>query len=133
MYEFLLYDRINSEGTGRCHRGKMRMDFPDDADGDALRQLVQIGADLSRPMMIDFTVDVPTGAAGWAVAHAAIAAGYRVAVEQDEEDGAWTCYCTRDMIVSYEAVVSAQEELSRLSAPHGGYCDGWGSFGSASS
>jgi hypothetical protein len=36
------------------------------------------------------------------------------------------------MIPSYGAVVAAQEELSRLSEPHGGHCDGWGSFGNAS-
>ena len=104
------------------------MDYPDDADGDALRRLVQAGMDLSRPITVDFMVDVPTRAAGRAVAEAAEKAGYETAVEQDDEDGAWTCYCSRNMIASYAAVVAAQEELTRLSEPHGGYCDGWGSM-----
>jgi len=119
------------------------MDFPDDADGDALRRHHEIGSDLSRPMTIDFTVDVPTDEAGRAVAQAAAGVGYRVEVvydageeagdDEQEDTGSWTCYCTRDMIASYEAVVAAQEELDRLSAPYGGSCDGWGSFGNAAS
>jgi regulator of RNase E activity RraB len=107
------------------------MNFPNDADGDALRRLIHDGSDLSRPMAIDFTVDVPTRAAGEAVARAAEQAGYQTSVEMDEEDGAWTCYCTRYMIANYAAVVEAQRELNRLSEPHGGSCDGWGSFGNA--
>jgi hypothetical protein len=107
------------------------MEFPHDADGDALRRLALAGSDLSRPMTVEFTVDVPTQAAGQAVAQTAQAAGYRTAVERDEEDGAWTCYCTRDMIASYEALIASQKELNRLAEPHGGYCDGWGSSGNA--
>lgn len=117
------------------------MDYPLDADGDALRRLERHGSDLSRPITIDFAVDVPNDEAGRAVAQAAAAAGYRVEVvydEGEETDGddeeyarSWTCYCYRDMIATYEAVVAAQEELSRLAQPHGGWCDSWGSVGNA--
>jgi hypothetical protein len=107
------------------------MKFPNDADGDALRRLVKAGSDLARPMTIDFTVDVPTRAAGQAIAWAAQKVGYHPSVEYDEESGAWTCYCSRHMIADYRAVVAAQEELNRLSELHGGFCDGWGSFGNA--
>jgi hypothetical protein len=40
--------------------------FPDNADGDALRCLVESGADMTSPMVIDFAVaipDEPTGKA----------------------------------------------------------------------
>ena len=33
--------------------------YPDDADGDALRRIASTGADMSRPMQIDFFVAVP--------------------------------------------------------------------------
>jgi regulator of RNase E activity RraB len=108
------------------------LEFPNDADGDALRRLAEDGNDLTRPMQIDFTVSVPSLAAGHAVAQAAQEIGYRASVEHDEEGETWTCYCSRHMVASYDAVILAQEELNRLSAPHGGHCDGWGSFGSAS-
>jgi len=108
------------------------MEFPNDADGDALRRLAADGNDMARPMAIEFTIAVPSRAAGQAVALAAQAAGYRTSVEQVAEERTWTCYCTKHMIASYEAVVLAQRELNRLSGPHGGQCDGWGSFGNAS-
>ena len=114
------------------------MELPDDADGDALRRLVAMGCDLSRPMTIDFAVDVPSAEAGQAVADLASMAGYRVAVKQDEsesgdddESGDWTCYCEREMIADHAALLEAQAELSRLSGPHGGWCEAWGSIGNA--
>jgi regulator of RNase E activity RraB len=86
---------------------------------------------MARPMTIEFTVAVPSLAAGQAVAGAAQEIGYRTSVEHDEEGETWTCYCTRHMVATYEAIVLAQRELNRLSGPHGGHCDGWGSFGNA--
>jgi len=107
-------------------------ELPNDADGDALRRLAADGNDMARPMTIDFTVVIPSLAAGHAVAGAAQEIGYRSSVEHDEEAETWTCYCTRHMVASYDAIVLAQRELNRLSGPHGGHCDGWGSFGNAS-
>jgi hypothetical protein len=82
-------------------------------------------------MAVEFTVEIPSRADAQAVAAFAQKAGYRTAIDLDEEDGVWTCYCARDMIVTYEAVVAAQQELGRPSEPHGGHCVGWGSFGNA--
>jgi hypothetical protein len=33
-------------------------DYPNDADGDALRRIANDGSDMSQPMEVDFTVDV---------------------------------------------------------------------------
>jgi regulator of RNase E activity RraB len=103
------------------------MHLPNDADGDALRRLAAAGSDLSRPMSIDFAVAVPSRVAGLAVARAAAVVGYESSV--DGGGDGWTCYCTRRMVASHAAVVDAQAELNRLSEPHGGRCDGWGSAG----
>jgi len=110
----------------------MSLEFPSDADGDALRRLAADGNDVARPMTIEFTVAVPSLAAGHAVAGAAQENGYRTSVEHDEEGESWTCYCSRHMVASHETIVLAQRELNRLSGPHRGHCDGWGRFGSAS-
>ena len=90
-----------------------------------------MGCNLSRPMTVAFAVDVPSAEAGRAVAVVAAAAGYRVALERDDEDGEWTCYCSRDMIAEYAALLESQEELSRLSMPHDGRCESWGTAGNA--
>jgi hypothetical protein len=107
------------------------MDYPDDADGDALRRLAEDGSDLSQPMDVDFAVAVPDEKAGHALARLAASRGYRPELSQDEETGEWTCSCTRSMAASYEALIAAQAELDVLAGPLGGYADGWGSFGNA--
>ena len=89
------------------------MDYPDDADGDALRRVERDGSDMTRPMEIDFAVAVPNEAAGLAVAKLAEGIGYRPSVARDEESGAWTCYCTRTMVPTHAALVDAQAERDR--------------------
>jgi hypothetical protein len=107
----------------------MNEDYPDDADGDALRRVAAMGADMSRPMEIDFFVVVPDREAGEAVARLAARAGYRTELVHDEEDDAWDCYCSRRMLPTHEGVVTAQHELDQLGRPFGGRSDGWGTAG----
>jgi len=107
----------------------MTINYPDDDDGDALRRVAEDGNDMSKPMDIDLSVAVPDKESGDRVAELARARGYAVDVYFDEEDESWTCYCTKNMLVTYDGVVTAQEELDELSEPFGGYCDGWGTLG----
>jgi hypothetical protein len=107
----------------------MARDYPDDADGGALRGLASGGSDMSRPMEIDFTIAVPDERAARNVAAAVVKRGYAADVFFDDEDNAWTCTCTKTMLATYEGVVAAQRELADVCAPFGGTCDGWGSFG----
>jgi hypothetical protein len=109
---------------------KPDMSFPDDADGDALRRIARDGSDLSKPMEIDFAVTAPSEGSARAIAKAAVSRGYRTDVERDDV-GTWSCYCTREMIATYEAVVERQAELDALSRPLGGHVDGWGTAGNA--
>jgi len=104
-------------------------DYPNNADGDALRRIATDGSDMSKPMVIDFSVAVPDEISGNHVASAARSAGYDSHVLQDKDSGEWTCYCTKSMIATYESVVSIQEELNEISRPFAGYTDGWGTFG----
>jgi hypothetical protein len=105
--------------------------FPDDADGDALFQVMASGSDLDQPMDIDFAVLVPDEAAADDVAEDAEAAGFSTEVSWDEDVGEWTCYCTRTMVATYDSVRTAQEELRAIAAPHGGVPDGWETAGNA--
>lgn len=107
----------------------MESPYPNDADGDALRRVVSLGADMSRRMDIDFFVAVPNRTSGEVIAALAAQVGYRTRQVYDEEDDAWTCYCTKSMLATHEGVVEAQRELDMLSEPHSGYTDGWGTFG----
>src|SRR5262249_33233075 len=107
----------------------MSDDYPNDADGDALRRLASTGAEMSRPMEIDFIVTVPDRETGEAFAEIAARSGYRTELVHDEEDDAWDCYCSRTMLPTYEGIVAAQRDLDKLSRPFGGYSDGWGTPG----
>jgi hypothetical protein len=104
------------------------MDYPNDDDGDALRR-VALTSDMTKPMVVDFAVDVPTEAAGEKIAALAAGRGYSADVELDDESQRWTCYCTKTMVATYAAMIAAQEELDELSAPFGGKSDGWGTAG----
>lgn len=105
--------------------------LPDTATGDALRRLVEYGSDLSQPMDIDFFVAVPSAEAGAGVAEAAANRGFATSVEQDEDTGEWTCYCSRTLIADAAELDRLEAELNELAAPFGGAAEGFGSFGNA--
>ncbi len=111
-------------------------DYPKDADGDALRRVIALGADMSKPMDIDFAVAVPTREAGEHVAEEAERRGFRVnlvadADEEEPEATSWSCYCTKSMVPDYDALLAVQHELDEIAKPCGGWSDGWGTFGNA--
>ena len=103
--------------------------YPNDADGDALRRVAADGADMSRPMVIDYTVDAPDQATALLIAERVAPRGYDPSISQDEDGGTWSIYCSRSMLATYAGVVSAQTELNELVRPYGATCDGWGTFG----
>ena len=110
--------------------------YPNDADGDALRRVLADGSDMSKPMEIDFAVAVPSREAGERVAEQAKQRGFRVdlvpdAHEEEPDATTWTCYCTKTMVPEYDELLSVQRELDDLSKPFGGWSDGWGTFGNA--
>lgn len=108
----------------------MQHDFPNDADGDALRRFVDDGSDLSKPMTIEFQVAVPDEAAANGLAEVAYMLGYRVKIYASPECSLpWTCECLTRMLATYDGVMAIQAELAELARPFGGHPDGWGSFG----
>ena len=108
----------------------MASPIPNDADGDALRRLIDHGSDLSRPMFINFQVAVPDETAAEELATVARKLGYRVEVYESLECTLpWTCECSTRMLANYESVIAIQRELGEISKDFGGIPDGWGSFG----
>ena len=103
--------------------------FPDNADGDALRRLAESGADMTSPMVIDFAVAIPDECTGRSIVLKAIEIGYKTSVDQDSESGKWTCYCSKAMFATYEDVLNCQLELDKIAVAYGGFADGWGTFG----
>ena len=103
--------------------------YPDDADGDALRQVADQGSDMSRPMTIDFVISTGDMAKARSIAQLVAEHGYRSDLHPDDEAGSIEVYCTRRMVATYEGVVACQAELTRLCEPFGVVCDSWGTYG----
>lgn len=87
------------------------------------------GLAMSRPMVIEFSVDVPDERAARRVAEVVAPVGFYPSIFRHDETDSWSVYCAKEMLATYEAVVDVQSELNRLLQPHGGQCDGWGTFG----
>jgi regulator of RNase E activity RraB len=108
------------------------MDYPNDSDGDALRGVLKNGSDMGRPMYIDFQVAMPSAEDANTLAALARKLGYRAEVYDSAECRLpWTCQCSTRMLATYDGVLAIQAELARLSAPLGGFPDGWGTFGNS--
>jgi hypothetical protein len=105
-------------------------DFPNDADGDALRRIEAGGSDMAKPMRIDFQVRVPTRHQAEALAAELWRIGYRTKVYDSTEFGLdWTCECSTRTLATYDLVIAIQNELEVVSEPAGGVVDGWGTVG----
>jgi regulator of RNase E activity RraB len=101
----------------------------DDATREALERIARDGSDLTRPLKMDFFVAVPDETAGRIVADRAAKAGFDTVVEQDSETEDWTCYCTKVLVPTYDAVVDIESQLDSFASDIGGHADGFGTFG----
>ena len=100
----------------------MAPDYPNDSDGGALRGVLRNGADMTKPMFIDFHVAVPTEQAAKSLAEIARKLGYRVETYESAECRLpWTCQCSTRMLATHQGVLAVQAELAELSAPFGGF------------
>lgn len=109
----------------------MTADYPNDPDGDLLRQVASSGSDMAVPMVIDFSVAAPDEAAARGVAGAAEPHGFDPSIYQSPDNGSWSVYCSRSMLATYEGVVATRAQLNEIARPFGATCDGWASFGNS--
>ena len=107
----------------------MEVPYPDDAIGDALRDLAAAGNDMSAEMSIDFNVVVPVEKLASKFARTAEATGYRVGVWKRQGGDDWDVICSKRMIATHENVAAAQRELVEMCGPFLGFYDGWATFG----
>lgn len=107
------------------------MDYPNDSDGDTLRRVREAGSDMSQPMTIDFDVNVPNEAAARAVAGLVEEHGFDPSISDNDGRGAWSVYCSKTMVATYEGVTAVRRQLNELTRPEGGVCEVWASFGNA--
>ena len=119
---------MTSNGTNRLC-GEIIMNIPNDADGDAMQRVIEGGADVTRPMVVDFQIDCPDVAGAEAIGAKVPGGEFAVRIYQDPEDGAVTCECSREMLLDHSELIRIQRQLTEIAEPFGGWCESWGTFG----
>lgn len=102
------------------------MNWPNNADGDALRRLKDEGFDFSTAAEIDFMVDFEN----WPPPNEAIDLLAKkfgsVEVYEPEDDGEGYLLVQVCDRVSYELLIHYQDEISLIMGKFSGWCDSWG-------
>lgn len=105
------------------------MQFPDDENGQLLREMHDEGVDLTQEHSVDFyhlfeqQTDAENMAKAVNEAHPAVA----VKVAEDEEiKGVWEVVCTLTMPLDHLLITESEQAFESIADKHNGYSDGWG-------
>lgn len=99
--------------------------WPNDDDGDLLRELEGEGFDFEAVHEVDFQINFER----WPPSPQALQFleklyGTCAIVEPDEESDGYV-EITKKMVLTYEGIVSMKEQITTLLKPFAGYCDWW--------
>ncbi|MES2320048.1 MAG: ribonuclease E inhibitor RraB [Pseudomonadota bacterium] len=106
---------------------KYSVDFwPDDVDGDVLRQMRKSGFDFEEPVDLDFNVDFETWPPSDEFVDMLRAQYPNLTVyEPDDEDDGYVLFVV-NAVLTYELVMFVQSTVSEMADPFGGKCESWG-------
>jgi hypothetical protein len=109
---------------------RARVDFPDDENGNVLRQMAVHGADLHSPRIIDFEHRFPDAESAQAFHRAVADTILEAAVRAPDRDDAtgWQVQCRARMIPTHAAITETELRLAAVARKFGGFPDGWGSL-----
>ena len=87
--------------------------FPDDGNGNALRNIASQGKDLTKARDIDFVVVFAEAISAEQFAEHFRALGYAVSVEETEagRDFPWDAIVVKHMVPTYEGITDFENEL----------------------
>ncbi|MGN6480537.1 ribonuclease E inhibitor RraB [Luteibacter sp.] len=102
--------------------------FPDDDNGQVLRQMVAEGDNLSIPREIDFAVLFETEQAALEFCVAMLRQGQKVSFSEyeDSDEMPWQVFLHPFMEPSHENISAFEAALEGESEGFGGVLDGWG-------
>ncbi len=106
----------------------MKVDFPDDENGDVLRRLQEKGDLLAKPRDIDFTVVFATEKSAQKFAGHFRQLGYKCSATMSncKPDLPWDVLIVNHMVPSHSEITKFEEELQVVADVLGGCNDGWG-------
>lgn len=106
-------------------------DFPDDENGETLRDMQADGDDLSLPRDIDFAVVFDSEAMARAFYDAMAGGDCHLEIgpyTDDDGQAKWDVTVTWFMLPDHAEITGIENTLAALAAPMGGRNDGWGCF-----
>ena len=101
--------------------------FPDDANGDVLRQMHEHGVDFSVPHVVEFALlfdDVESAKA--CVRALDKLARYELSVHQNDEAGGFDVIAKQRLMLDHAEIGRTEATLHSLAVQFGGRVDGWG-------
>jgi len=102
------------------------VNWPNDADGDVFRRLVEHNFDFSVEHVVDYNVDFdPWPPPTEALNVLAAAFGPVSAFPPDNDFGGYVLFQVRGRL-TYEKVCDIQKRASNLVREYGGVCESWG-------
>jgi len=102
--------------------------FPNDENGDVLREMQRSGDNLDTPRDINFAFAFKTKSDAERFAAEVVAQDYRAEASEYPERKMWQAEITHFMLPTHTDITELEARLSRIAAEYGGEPDGWGSF-----
>lgn len=102
--------------------------FPDDDNGQALRNMALSGDNLDKARGVDFSVVFDSEQMARTFGENALSEGYAIDIYGPGENGLWDVTVTVPLVPSHSAITLMEARLAQMAEPLGGRNDGWGCF-----
>lgn len=107
----------------------MHSTFPDDENGDALRNMARAGDDLSKERDINFSVIFPREQSALEFCQKVARQGVKSnCYRRREKDEIWDVTVTQLMLPTHNNISDFEQFLAEVARPLEGENDGWGCF-----
>ena len=101
--------------------------FPEDANGEVLRQMHEHGVDFSSPHVVEFAMLFPDADSASRCARAIDAQHtFDTALHENDIAGGVDVIARRRMLLDHAEIGRVEQELAPLASRFGGRLDGWG-------
>jgi Regulator of ribonuclease activity B len=102
------------------------MEFPQDENGDVLRQMHEAGFDLSVKQDIDFWHLFDDEDDGAEMVRRVGAMAIQVRMIENRKQSGWDVQCIVSMVPTHAAITQMERKLAEIADECGGHPQGWG-------
>lgn len=101
--------------------------FPNDSNGEVLRQMYEHGVDFSVPHVVEFALLFPDVESAGRCARAIDALNtFDTALHENDTAGGFDVIARRQLMLDHAYISRVEQKLESLASEFGGRLDGWG-------